>query len=262
MDSPWLIIGFTTYFTLLIVVALVGASRMRDMSEYVLGGRRLGSFTAALSAGSSTTSAWTMLALPALAFTDGAVSVWVPIAAAIGVLLSWQVIARRLRRYTIEANNVLTIPEFFEVRFGDKTGILRSLTSFITVFFVVFYVSSGLVGGSKLLETIFGVEPNTGVLLTFFAVASYTLIGGFLAVSRTDVFQALLMLVSLLPNRRRSDRFVGRPVHGRGRPRRKLPESPHRRRWSGHHLCLSALCNGMGFRRFWRAANIAALHGD
>ena len=198
MDSPWLIIGFTTYFTLLIVVALVGASRMRDMSEYVLGGRRLGSFTAALSAGSSTTSAWTMLALPALAFTDGAVSVWVPIAAAIGVLLSWQVIARRLRRYTIEANNVLTIPEFFEVRFGDKTGILRSLTSFITVFFVVFYVSSGLVGGSKLLETIFGIEPNTGVLLTFFAVASYTLIGGFLAVSRTDVFQALLMLVSLL----------------------------------------------------------------
>ena len=198
MDSPWLIIGFTTYFTLLIVIALVGAGRMRDMSEYVLGGRRLGSFTAALSAGSSTTSAWTMLALPALAFTDGAVSVWVPIAAATGVLLSWQVIARRLRRYTIEANNVLTIPEFFEVRFGDKTGVLRSLTSFITVFFVVFYVSSGLVGGSKLLETEFGVEANTGVLLTFFAVASYTLIGGFLAVSRTDVFQALLMLVSLL----------------------------------------------------------------
>ena len=85
MDSPWLIIGFTTYFTLLIVIALVGASRMRDMSEYVLGGRRLGSFTAALSAGSSTTSAWTMLALPALAFTDGAASVWVPIAAAMGV---------------------------------------------------------------------------------------------------------------------------------------------------------------------------------
>ena len=84
------------------------------------------------------------------------------------------------------------------MRFGDKTGILRSLTSFITVFFVVFYVSSGLVGGSKLLETEFGVEANTGVLLTFFAVASYTLIGGFLAVSRTDVFQALLMLVSLL----------------------------------------------------------------
>ena len=198
MANQWLIIGFASYFTLLIGIAVVGASRMRNMSEYVLGGRRLSSFTAALSAGSSTTSAWTMLALPALAFSDGAVSMWVPIGASIGILLSWTFVARRLRRYTIEAGNVLTIPEFYGVRFGDKTGVLRTLASFITVFFVIFYVSSGLVGGSKLLETIFGIEPVTGVLLTFFAVASYTLIGGFLAVSRTDVFQALLMLASLL----------------------------------------------------------------
>ena len=198
MNNPWLILGFITYFSLLIGIAVVGARRMRNMSEYVLGGRRLSSFTAALSAGSSTTSAWTMLALPALAFTDGAVSVWTPVAASTGLLLTWLFIARRLRRYTIEADNVLTIPEFFEVRFGDKTGTLRTLASVITIFFVVFYVSSGLVGGSKLLDTIFGVEANTGLLLTFFAVGSYTLIGGFLAVSRTDVFQALLMLASLL----------------------------------------------------------------
>ena len=197
VDSPWLILGFFSYFGLLIAIAVAGARRMRDMSDYVLGGRRLSSFTAALSAGSSTTSAWTMLALPALAFSDGAVSMWVPVAASIGILLSWTVVARRLRRYTIEANNVLTIPEFYEARFGDKTGVLRTLASIITIFFVVFYVSSGLVGGSKLLETIFGIEAVTGVLLTFFAVASYTLIGGFMAVSRTDVFQALLMLASL-----------------------------------------------------------------
>ena len=198
MFSSWLILVFCAYFAMLIGIALMGARKMRDMSEYVLGGRRLGSFTAALSAGSSTTSAWTMLALPALAFTNGAVEVWVPVCAAVGVWLSWTIIAKRLRRYTIEANDVLTIPEFFEVRFGDKTGTLRALTSAITIFFVVFYVSSGLVGGSKLLETIFGIEANTGVMITLVAVASYTLIGGFLAVSRTDVFQALLMLVSLL----------------------------------------------------------------
>ena len=198
MFSSWLILVFCAYFAMLIGIALMGARKMRDMSEYVLGGRRLSSFTAALSAGSSTTSAWTMLALPALTFTNGAVEVWVPACAAVGVWLSWTVLAKRLRRYTIEANDVLTIPEFFEVRFGDKTGTLRALTSAITIFFVVFYVSSGLVGGSKLLETFFGIDANTGVMITLVAVASYTLIGGFLAVSRTDVFQALLMLVSLL----------------------------------------------------------------
>ena len=198
MASPWLILTFVAYFAMLIGIAAVGARKMRDMSDYVLGGRRLSSFTTALSTGSSTTSAWTMLALPALAFTNGAVEMWVPAAAATGVWLSWTLLAKRLRRYTIEANNVLTIPEFFEVRFGDKSGTLRTLTAFITIFFVIFYVSSGLVGGSKLLETVFGVQAATGVLLTLVAIASYTMIGGFMAVSRTDVSQALLMFVSLL----------------------------------------------------------------
>ena len=198
MSTAWLIAVFSVYFALLIVIAVAGARHMKDMSAYVLGGRRLGSFTAALSAGSSTTSAWTMLVLPALAYVGGLVELWVPAGAAVGLWLSWTFLAKRLRRYTIAANDVLTIPEFFEVRFGDKTGTLRAVTAAITILFVVFYVSSGLLGGAKLLDTMFGIETTTGILLTFVTVASYTLIGGFLAVSRTDVFQALLMLVSLV----------------------------------------------------------------
>ena len=198
MSNSWLIFAFCAYFLGLIGIAVVGARKIRDMSDYVLGGRRLGSFTAALSAGSSTTSAWTMLALPALAFSSGVVEMWVPAAAAIGIWLSWTVLAKRLRRYTIAANDVLTMPEFFEIRFGDTTGTLRTLTSAITIFFVIFYVSSGLVGGAKLLDTLFGIDATTGVVITLGAIASYTLIGGFLAVSRTDVAQALLMLVALL----------------------------------------------------------------
>ena len=194
----WVIIVFTVYFVMLIAIAVAGMRRMRNMSEYVLGGRRLSSITAALSAGSSTTSAWTMMALPALAFTNGAVEIWVPVAIVAGVWFSWTFIAGRLRRYTIAAGDVLTIPEFLEVRFGDRTGVLRTSAALITILFVVFYVSSGLVGGAKLLETIFGLQYATGVVLTLLAIASYTLIGGFMAVSRTDVTQALLMLVSLL----------------------------------------------------------------
>ena len=194
----WVIVVFGAYFAMLIAIAVAGMRRMHDMSEYVLGGRRLSSVTAALSAGSSTTSAWTMLALPALAFTNGAVEIWVPVAIVIGVWLSWTLIAGRLRRYTIAAGDVLTIPEFLEVRFADRTSILRTTAALITILFVVFYVSSGLVGGAKLLQTFFGLEYVTGVILTLLAVSSYTLIGGFMAVSRTDVTQALLMLVSLL----------------------------------------------------------------
>ena len=106
---------------------------MRDMSEYVLGGRRLSSITAALSAGSSTTSAWTMLALPALAFTNGAVEIWVPVAIVVGMWLSWTFTAGRLRRYTIAAGDTLTIPEFLEVRFGDRTSVIRTTAALITI---------------------------------------------------------------------------------------------------------------------------------
>ena len=197
MANIWVIFGFAVYFGMLIAIAVVGARRIRNMADYTLGGRRLSSFTAALSTGSSTTSAWTMLALPALAFTGGLVELWVPACAAIGVWLSWTLLARRLRRFTIAADNAVTIPEFMERRFGDATGTLRSVSGLVTILFVIFYVSSGLVGGSKLLEEIFGLDLAVGVVLTLSAVATYTLIGGFMAVSRTDVSQALLMLVSL-----------------------------------------------------------------
>ena len=197
MANVWVIFCFAVYFAMLIAIAVVGARRIRNMADYTLGGRRLSSFTAALSTGSSTTSAWTMLALPALAFVGGLVELWVPVCAAIGVWLSWTLLAKRLRRFTIAADNAVTIPEFMERRFGDATGVLRSVSGLVTILFVIFYVSSGLVGGSKLLEEIFGLNLTAGVILTLLAVATYTLIGGFMAVSRTDVSQALLMLVSL-----------------------------------------------------------------
>ena len=198
MATTWIVVPFGAYFLLLIAIAVLRARQMRNMSDYVLGARRLGSFTTALSTGSSTTSAFTMLSLPALAYVGGAVAWWLPASAVIGIWLSWSLLAKRLRRYTILARDSLTIPEFFETRFDDRSGTLRTLASLVTILFVIFYVSSGLVGGSKLLGTLFGIGPVVGIVLTLAAVGSYTLIGGFLAVSRTDVFQALLMLASLL----------------------------------------------------------------
>ena len=190
----WIIFVFVAYFAALIGIAIVRARRMRAMSDYVLGSRQLSSVTSALSAGSSTTSGWTMLVFPALAFSQGARIIWLVSFMAIGVWLSWTLVAKRLRRYTIETNDSLTLPEFFEKRFEDRSGVLRAICGVLTIFFVIFYVNSGLIAGSKLLDSVFGIEATVGVIITLIAVASYTLIGGFMAVSRTDVFQAMLML--------------------------------------------------------------------
>ena len=169
---------------------------MREMQDYVLGSRRLNAVTAALSASSSAVSSGSMLVVPALAFVDGGPTLLLAGSIFLGSVFSWTLLAKRLRRYTIAAENSLTISEFMERRFDDRTGILRSLVAIVTLYFVTIYISSGLVGGSKLLQEIFGLSPNIGIMLTLIAVASYTLVGGFLAVSRTDVFQSVLMPAS------------------------------------------------------------------
>ena len=198
MLNIWVLAVFVAYFTVVIGIAIYRSRQMRNMADYVLGGRNVSSITTALSAGSSTTSGWTMLVLPALAFQHGLGTIWIIVSIVTMMGLAWILMAKRLRRFTIAAKDSLTTPEFFERRFGDRTGTLRTVAALITILFVVFYVSSGLVAGAKLLDTIFGLNYESGVNVTLIAVASYTFIGGFLAVSRTDVFQAVFVLAGFL----------------------------------------------------------------
>ena len=194
----WIPFVFVAYFAVLIGIAVVRSRQIREMSDYVLGGRRMSAFTTAMSAGSSSASAGTMLVIPALAFTQGLISVWILASLGLCFWLTWKMLAKRLRRYTVAAEESLTLPEFLEKRFADKTGTVRTIAGGITIFFVVFYVSSGLIAGAKLLESVFGLNDTVGIVVTLVAVASYTFIGGFVAVSRTDVFQALIMLAGFI----------------------------------------------------------------
>ena len=200
--TNWALFVFIAYFAILIGISVVRARHMDDMSDYVLGGRKMGAFTSALSAASSATSGWTMLVFPALAFSSGLIHMWTGMSIVLGVWLVWTIMGRRLRRYTIATDDSLTLPEFYEKRFMDHTGVLRTLAAAITVFFIVFYVSSGLISGAKLLEVVFEYSHEDyhymGVLITLIAITTYTFIGGFLAVSRTDVFQSLVMLSGFL----------------------------------------------------------------
>ena len=194
----WILLVFVVYFATLIGIAVVRTPQMEDMSDYVLGGRRIGVITSALSSGSSSASGATMLVIPALAFAAGLLHLWTIVGITLGIWLTWTIMARRLRRYTIAADDSLTTPEFLEKRFMDRSGILRTLCAAITIFFIIFYVSSGLVAGAKLLGVVFSLNYTLSILITLIAIASYTFIGGFLAVSRTDVFQAMIMLTGFI----------------------------------------------------------------
>ena len=69
-------IFFVAYFAVLVGIAVFRARHMDDMSDYVLGGRKIGAFTSAISSGSLATSAGTQLVFPALAFAAGTMHMW------------------------------------------------------------------------------------------------------------------------------------------------------------------------------------------
>jgi SSS family solute:Na+ symporter/sodium/proline symporter len=164
----------------------------------MLGGRNLSPSVAALSAGASDMSGWMLMGLPGAMYLTGLSSLWIAIGLVLGAFLNYLVVAPRLRTYTEIANDSITLPDFFENRFNDKSRILRIVSSLVIVVFFTLYTSSGIVAGGKLFESSFGLHYELGLYVTAGVVVAYTLFGGFLAVSLTDFVQGCIMFVALV----------------------------------------------------------------
>ena len=169
-----------------------------DLSDYVLGGRRLGPSVTALSAGASDMSGWLLLGLPGLMYTDGIVGSWIAIGLIVGAFINWHYVAKALRIYTHRLNDSITIPDYFANRFEDKENILRVVTAVVILLFYTLYTSSGLVGGAKLFEAAFDLDYSTALMIGSFVIVSYTFLGGYNAVSWTDFIQGILMMLALI----------------------------------------------------------------
>ncbi len=189
---------FLVYTVALLFIAWVAYRRTRNLSDYILGGRTLGSGVAALSAGASDMSGWLLLGLPGFAYAAGLESLWIAGGLLIGTWLNWLLVATRLRRYSEIANDSLTMPDFFERRFHDRRRLLRTVSAFFIILFFMFYTSSGLVAGGKLFHSVFNLPYHWAIAAGGASILVYTVAGGFLAVSWTDVLQGLLMSFVLL----------------------------------------------------------------
>lgn len=198
-----ILVAFGIYMLAMIAIGAL-CSKNETNEDYFLGGRGLGSWTAALSAQASDMSGWLLMGLPGAIYIAGTGEVWIAIGLFIGTVLNWYVVARRLRKYTIVSNNSLTIPSFFENRFHDKTGILKVVASAIIIIFFTVYTASAFSSGAKLFAEVFGNSDNAELMYTIgLTVASvvilvYTFMGGFKAVCYTDFVQGILMLIAIL----------------------------------------------------------------
>lgn len=188
---------FIIYIVIMLSIGFIAYLRTRNSSDYFLGGRSLGPWPAALSAGASDMSGWLLLGLPGYAYAAGFESLWLAGGLLIGTWLNWLISARRLRTFSIVANDSLTIPAFLSQRFMDKSKLIQVISALFILLFFLFYTSSGLVAGGKLFATVFGLDYKLAVIIGTVCVVSYTLFGGFLAVSWTDLVQGLLMAAAL-----------------------------------------------------------------
>jgi sodium/proline symporter len=198
MDLTFKLIAIGLYFAAMLAIGLHASRKNQDLDDYMLAGRRLSPFTAALSAGASDMSGWLLLGLPGAIYAVGLVEAWIAVGLTVGAWLNWRFIAPRLRAYTEVAGNSITIPSFLENRFRDRGHLLRIVAGAIILVYFTFYVSSGMVAGGKFFESSFGSTYLAGMLLVAGVTLAYTLFGGFLGASLTDVAQGLLMLAALL----------------------------------------------------------------
>ncbi len=197
-DSLVIALTFGAYFGLMLAIGWYAYRRTTNLSDFILGGRSLGSGTAALSASASDMSGWLLLGLPGFAYAAGLESLWLAGGLLLGTWLNWRLLAARLRLFSEAYGDALTLPEFFANRFRDESGWLRGISAFFTLFFFLLYTGSGLVAGGKLFEAVFGLPYIWAVAAGALAILLYTAVGGFLAVSWTDVVQGLLMAAALV----------------------------------------------------------------
>ena len=192
------IITFTVYILGMLLIGFIAYRYTNNLSDYILGGRRLGSFVTAMSAGASDMSGWLLMGLPGAVYAAGLVESWIAIGLTIGAYCNWLFVAGRLRIYTEFNNNALTLPEYFHNRFGTSHSLLKIVSATIILVFFTIYCASGVVAGAKLFQNLFSIEYSTALWFGALATIAYTFIGGFLAVSWTDTIQATLMIFALI----------------------------------------------------------------
>ncbi|NVJ49684.1 MAG: sodium/proline symporter PutP [Gammaproteobacteria bacterium] len=192
------LVTFIIYLVGMLGIGVWAYFRTRNLSDYILGGRKLGGLVTGLSASASDMSGWLLLGVPGAIYAGGLGEMWIAVGLVIGAYFNWRITAPRLRIYTEQANNSITLPEYFTHRFEDRSSIIRVISALVILVFFTVYVASGLTAGAKLFEASFELDYTIALVIGALVIVSYTFIGGFLAVSWTDVVQGLLMAAALI----------------------------------------------------------------
>jgi len=204
MKTTMILLAIVLYLGYMVYLGVKMAKKNKSSDDFYLGGRKLGPFVTAMSAEASDMSSWLLMGLPGVALLNGlagnttgfAEAFWTAIGLAVGTYINWLVVARRIRVYS-EKTKSTTIPAFLSDRFGDKRGLLTAIAAIVIIVFFIPYTASGFAAIGKLASTLFGIKYHTAMIVGAIILVAYTVMGGFLAASKTDLIQSVIMTVAL-----------------------------------------------------------------
>lgn len=204
MINVYEIVAFVIYFIAMTGIGIYFFVKSKDGGEkdYFLGGREMGGWVSALSAGASDMSAWVLMGLPGAIYFAGLNQIWISIGLVIGTVIAWFLIAPKLRRYSIKAGDAITVPQFLTNRFNAKSPLLRVACAVVFVIGYLIYAASSVYACGNLFAMLVPSDKidmkMLGMVIFTIIILAYTLLGGFKAVCWTDFFQGMLMLAALM----------------------------------------------------------------
>ncbi len=203
MKFTMMILAIVVYLGFMVYLGVRLSKKNKTSEDLYLGGRKLGPFVTAMSAEASDMSSWLLMGLPGLALINGltynagfAEAVWTAIGLAVGTYINWLIVAKRIRVYSAKTKSN-TIPSFLSDRFGDKAGFLTAIAAVVIIVFFVPYTASGFSAIGKLASALFNVNYHTVMIVGAIILVAYTVLGGFLAASFTDLIQSVVMTIAL-----------------------------------------------------------------
>lgn len=190
-------ISFVVYFCLLFVIAISFRKKNATSADMLVGDRKLNFWVTALSAQASDMSSWLFMGFPMSIFIGGLPSMWIAVSLVAGMYCTWQFISPKLRKLT-EEYECYTLSSYFAKRFGDPKGVIRILSALFLLFFMTYYLSSGLISIGFLFGSLYNIDYMLGISIATVVMMAYTFIGGYLSVTWADLFQGIFLLFAIM----------------------------------------------------------------
>lgn len=191
------IIVLAVYVSILFLIGILASRRVKSMSDFYLGGKKMGFWAVAFSARATGESGWLLIGLTGMGAMAGYSAYWVVIGELLGVFVSWQYMAKRFKRRS-DNYKAITIPDYLQGHFKSSTNTLRIISASVLVVFVVIYVASQMDVTGIAFESMLNIDYRIGAMIGFLIVLAYIFIGGFVAAVWSDMFQGILMFFGLV----------------------------------------------------------------